>query len=147
VSEKSIEDRLNEPTPVAIKLKPGDVFAGDFDHLEKGETEYGTCWVAVFANPAVDAMLEPPEISEDGVASLWLFHEALLSRFKRLRPAKGDHIAVKHLGKKMGGNGREYNAYSVISDREQAGEFTWDEVDPLQPEDRQTGPFNDPPPF
>jgi hypothetical protein len=143
--QTSLQDRLDEATPTAIKLKDGDVFTGVFNHLERGETDYGTCWIAVFTDPDVGGMLEPPEIPEGGTASLWLFHEALLSQFKKLRPEKGERIAVKRLGKRRGGNDRDYVNYSVVSENQQAGAFTWDEVDPTTSE--STGSFEDNPPF
>lgn len=146
-SPATLQDRLEEATPTAVKLKDGDVFVGVFDHLEPGETDYGKTFIAVFTDPNVGGMLEPPEIPTGGRASIWLFHEALLSRLKKLRPAKGERLAIKRLGKKQGGNGRTYNAYAVVSENQQGGEITWDEVDPVQPEDWSTGAFNDPPNF
>jgi hypothetical protein len=149
-TESTLQNRLEEATPTAVKLKDGDRFAGAWDHLERGETDYGASLIAVFTDPDVSGMLEPPEIPEGGQASIWLFHEALLSRLKRLRPAKGERIGIKRVGKKIGGNDRGYIDYVVLSEREQAGELTWDEVDPVdpvQPEARATGAFDDPAPF
>jgi hypothetical protein len=149
-SPATLQDRLEEATPTAIRFKDGDVFAGIFDHLEHGETENGPCLIALFTSPDATGMLEPPEIPNGGQASVWLFHAALLGRLKRLRPAKGERIAIKRIGERTGGSGRGYIAYSVVSEREQAGEVTWDEVDPVdpvQPEDWKTGAFNDPAPF
>jgi hypothetical protein len=144
-SPATLQDRLEEATPTAIKLKDNDVFVGVFDHLERGETDYGTSYIAVFANPDVSGMLEPPEIPSGGQASIWLFHEALLSQLKRLRPTKGERLGIKRLGQRMGASDRSYIAYSVVSENSQAGQFTWDEVDPATSE--STGAFDDPAPF
>jgi hypothetical protein len=136
-----LRERLEEDPPTSIILKDGDVFVGTFNHIERGESAYGPCLVAVFTDPDVSAMLEPPEIPEGGRASLWLLHNALLKRMKRLRPAKGDWLGVKRLGKATSGNSRDFINYSVASENEQAGEVTWDQIDPLAAE--RTGQFDD----
>jgi len=127
----SLQDRLDEDPPVSIKLNDGDVFVGTYDHLERGESVYGPCLIAVFTDPDTSKMLEPTEIPKDRQASLWLFHEALLSRFKRLRPQKGDRLGVKRIGKATSGNDRQFVDYSVASERDNAGEVTWDQVAPI----------------
>jgi hypothetical protein len=138
----ALHDRLDTLPPTSVKLADGDVFVGTFDHLERGETSYGPCLVAVFDAPDVSGMLEPPEIPDGGRASLWLFHEALLSRMKRLRPAKGDRLGVKRIGKATSGNDRSFVNYSVASERDDAGEVTWDQVAPVTVD---SGQFNDEP--
>lgn len=137
----TLHDRLDEDPPVSIKLNDGDVFGGDWDHLERGESAYGPCLIAVFTDPDTSKMLEPVEIPKGGRASVWLFHEALLSRLKRLRPQKGDRIYIKRIGKATSGNDRQFVNYSVVSEREDAGEVTWDQVAPIAT--AKTGEFDD----
>jgi hypothetical protein len=127
----ALHDRLDEDPPVSVKLADGDVFVGTFDHLERGESAYGGCLIAVFTSPDVSGLLEPPEIPDGGRASVWLFHEALLSRLKRLRPAKGDRLGIKRLGKATSGNDRQFVNYAVASERDDAGEVTWEQVAPV----------------
>ena len=138
----ALHDRLDEDPPILVKLADGDMFEGDWSHLERGETSYGPCLVAVFDSPDVSGMLEPPEIPDGGRASVWLFHEALLSRLKRLRPAKGDRIGIKRIGKATSGNDRQFVNYSVASERDDAGEVTWEQVAPVG---AASGEFNDDP--
>jgi hypothetical protein len=126
----SFAERLNETPPTTVKLADGDVFVGRWDHLERGESAYGPCFIAVFTEPDVSGLLAELEIPEGGKAAVWLFHEALLKRLQRLRPTKGERLAIKRLGKRLGGNDRNYVDYSVVSERQQAGEIGWDEVEP-----------------
>ncbi len=148
----SIHDRLGDDKPTSIKLSDGDVFIGTFDHIERGESAYGPCYIAVFSNPDTSGMLEPPTIPDGGSVSVWMFHAALLSQMKRLRPTKGERLGIKRHGKTTSGGDRTYVDYTVVSERTEAGEVGWDEI--VTDEElterfntRHAGQFNDPPDF
>jgi hypothetical protein len=140
-SNDDLRNRVDLAPPISIRLQDGDVFVGRFDHLEQGETEYGPAHVAVFTEPDCSTMASPPEIPEDGRASLWLLHDALLSQMRKVRPAKGERVAVKRLGAKQSGAGRDYTDYVVVTDRSELA-VGWDEDSPAT-----TGQFADEPKF
>ena len=67
------------------------------------------------------------EAADGQMRSIWVFHDALLSQMRRLRPQPGDRIAVRYNGKRVSGTNRAYHDYDVATDREAAG-FDWDDT-------------------
>lgn len=134
--------------PLALKLADNDVVEGTFDHLERGETEYGPCYVLVLGDPKLDGMLEPPKLEDGRPVSVWLFHAQLLGELRRLRPAKGDRIRIKRYGQRQSGRDArrtltEYGVWNLT--RPESAHVSWDEIAPTT--EPRTGDFNDPPPF
>jgi hypothetical protein len=131
--------RLDEPRAESFKFdKPGTEIAGTVARLDVGETEYGETKIVV---------IDP---GDGNLRSVWLFHDALLSQMKKLKPRPGDVIAVRYLGKQKSGNGRSYHAYTVTSDKERPG-FDWDgsagEGGEANPFDEPLDESSDEPPY
>jgi hypothetical protein len=76
-------------------------FEATFSHFTIGTTESGDCPIAVC------------EIDGEE-RSLWLWQTAIRSRFRRLRPKKGERLELKFAGEKATSNsGRGYGPDSV----------------------------------
>jgi hypothetical protein len=76
-------------------------FEATFSHFTIGSTEAGDCPIAVCEIDGEDR-------------SLWLWQTAIRSRFKRLRPKKGERLELQFAGEKATSNsGRGYWPDSV----------------------------------
>lgn len=63
--------------------------------------------------------------------SIWLLHAALVTQMTRVRPAAGEPIAVRYLGKRLSqATGNEYDDYKVASLRADGAQLDWDAIDP-----------------
>lgn len=125
-ADAALRDRLAQDPPVPVKLADGDLVIGDFlGYDRKTSFEFGDFFVAVFENPDVSGVQFPPELEKDATVNVALYHEALRNQFKRLRPAKGDRLAIKRIGKvKSTNSGRIFTNYSVASANEAATTVT-----------------------
>jgi len=109
-----IAKRLEEDRPANLRLEEGESFIGTYVRLDKGYTSYGESWIMVLAD------------DNGELHGLWLFHAALTNKLKKLRPAPGDRIGIKYLGKRQGSSGNDYADYAVASGAEKA--FDWGDV-------------------
>ena len=92
----------------------GDILVGTVEQYAQGHTQYG----------AIRTVIVRDEETGETV-SIWLSSTVLLDVFRRERPAIGERIALKYLGKHPT---RGYHRYHLIVDREPA-------FDPLGGED------------
>lgn len=124
--DDDLRERLAQDPPIPIKLADGDLVIGDFlGYDRKTSFDYGDFFVAVMENPDVSGVEFPPELATDATINVALFHEALKNQFKRLRPKKGDRLAIKRIGKvKSQNSGRVFTNYSVASANEDASAVT-----------------------
>jgi hypothetical protein len=103
---------LDEPRPEAWRNpSPGEELAGTVVRIEAGDLGEGEVPIVV-----ID--------TGDGLRSIWLFHDALLSQMRKLQPQAGDVIAVRYNGKQKSASGRSYHSYTVATDRPRA-QFQW----------------------
>lgn len=108
--------KLEQPRPESHKFtKMGEVLAGTVLRLEVGTTRDGDQVPIVVL-----------DTGEQVPRSVWVFHDALDSQLRRLRPQAGDRLMIRYNGKETSGTGRRYHSYTVVSDSEEPG-FTWDE--------------------
>jgi len=112
--DDDLAGRLELDRPANLRLKEGERFIGTYCRLDRGYTAYGESWIAVFAD------------DNGELHGLWLFHAALISQLKKIRPKPGDRIGIKYLGKRTGQSGNAYADYAVASSAEQ--EFDWSDV-------------------
>lgn len=111
-----LRKKLEQPRPESHKFaRKGEVLAGTVLRLEVGTTRDGDQVPIV----VLDTGGEVPR-------SVWVFHDALDSQLRRLRPQAGDRIMIRYNGKETSGTGRLYHSYTVVTDSEEPG-FTWDE--------------------
>lgn len=106
--------KLDQPRAEAFKFtSEGDEIAGVVVRLDVADTDYG---------PQKIVVLDP---GDGKLRSIWLLHDALISQMEKLRPAPGDVIAVRYLGRQQAvASGRSYHAYTVTTDRERP-QFQW----------------------
>jgi len=115
-----LDRKLDEPRAETFRFKArGDTVKGTVVRLEQATTEYGPARIVV-----LDTGTE--------LRSVWLIHDALTSQMKKLRPKRGDRVAIRYNGKETSAAGRSYHSYTVVSDREPDG-FSWDDEPDAQP--------------
>jgi hypothetical protein len=108
--------KLDQPRAESYRFaREGDVLAGTVRRVEMATDSAGA------RHPVVVL-----EAADGQLRSLWVFHDALLSQMRRLRPRPGDRIAVRYNGKRVSGTSRAYHDYDVVTDREAPG-FDWDD--------------------
>lgn len=97
----------------------GDTIVGTMLRLEQGTTSFGPAPVVI--------------IAEEGTGeerAIWLFTEAIRSGFNRARPAVGERVAVRYLGKQKvknqtPGRANEYHNFKVAVDRPDGTQVDW----------------------
>lgn len=118
-SEK-LREQLDKDYPKAwLAEKKGDTIVGTMLRLEQGNTSYG---------PALVVIIAEEETGEE--RAIWLITEAMRSGFNRTRPAIGEKIAVRYLGKQKvktqtPGRSNEYHNYKVVVDRPDGTSVDW----------------------
>jgi len=152
--DDELRKRLEDNPPKPLILKDGDIVVGDFVKYDKGMSfDYGEFHTAILANVDVSGMKEPPAMESGDFGSLALFHEALKSRFDRLRPKREDRLAAKRIGMATSQrSGRNFVNWTLASAAEDTGVSEEDVFGPRkpragQPEQTTTGEFDDPFPF
>jgi hypothetical protein len=127
-----IEQVEQDPPMAWIASDDDPILVGTFVRLERGNTAYGSCFIAVLK-------------TEDGTErSVWLIHAVLRNELTRFRPQPGELVAIKYLGKKTNSSGHPYVAYKVAVERDSTpinwaalheGDPTsdWDALDPDTP--------------
>jgi len=83
-------DADNGVYPESWKPKPGDSITGVVVRYAKGPTPYGERWIVVLR-------VAPTETHGEYLAGVWLSHKVLVDLFKRMRPKKGEAVAIKRL--------------------------------------------------
>jgi len=111
-----LRDQANQGFPTAwIAENEGDEVAGTFKRLEKGNTRFGTAWIVILDDGALEH-------------AIWLVHTVLRNEFRKIRPVPGELVYVRYDGKKVpDGGGAAYEVYTVKVDRKAEG-VRWDEV-------------------
>jgi hypothetical protein len=101
---------LDEPRPEAWRPeKEGDEIAGVIVRVEPSD---------------YDAPIVVLDTGGGELRSVWCFHDALKSQFERLRPGRGDAVAIRYLGYQKSSNNRRYKAYTVTTDKPRP-EYQW----------------------
>jgi len=102
-----LRERADTEKPESwVPRDPGDEIAGQLVSYERGTTSYGSQVIAVIQPPD-----GPPR-------ALWLLTAVLRDEFAKLRPAPGEWVLVRYLGKRQAaGGGPDYQAYTVVVDR------------------------------
>ena len=91
--------------------KGGDVIAGTLLAYDQGDTKWGKCRIAVLREEPTGELRE-----------VWLGHKVLSEEFNREHPEVGERLAIKCLGDRQSENGRHYNLYKLLVDREDGQE-------------------------
>jgi len=99
-----------------IPSQHGPTIVGEFVRLESGHTAFGDSKIVILKG------------RDDVERSIWLLHSVLRNEFARQRPKAGELVAVRHLGRKQGAGGNDYEAYRVVVKRD-ASEPDWDALD------------------
>jgi len=98
-----------------IPKKKDEALAGKLVKVDKGNTAFGPCKIAVLE-------------TEDGTKrSVWLLHTTLVSQFEQANPSIGDIVAIVYLGQvksKTEGHS-DYHSYRVVSDGNEGGPIDW----------------------
>ena len=113
--------KLDQPNPEAwIPKAPGDTIVGVFLSVGSGIKPFGPAKFAVLA-------------TDEGERTVWFFSEAIRSGFLRAKPAPGERVAVRYLGKEQAknptpGRAKEYNNFKVVVDRplSSSAEVDWE---------------------
>lgn len=110
-----LERKLDEPRPEACKFTTeGQTLRAVWVRLTTADAGRGGCPIAIVKD-------------ENGTTrALWLWHDALASQLRRLRPQPGDKLVIRYNGRQTSGTGRSYHAYTVVSDRDPA--VSWDDL-------------------
>ncbi|HYH59798.1 MAG TPA: hypothetical protein VD790_11360 [Thermoleophilaceae bacterium] len=103
-----LRERADTERPDAwVPEHPGDELVGELVRYERGTTSYGD---------QVIAIVQPTDAA---ARSLWLLTAILRDEFAKHRPAPGEWVLVRYLGKREPkGDGPAYQAYTVVVDRE-----------------------------
>jgi hypothetical protein len=112
--DDDLASRLDGPTPETITLtNPGDSFVGTFLGLTTGRSKYGERPILLLA----DTNGQPRRI--------WVLHRVFWGELNKLRPAPGERIGIRYLGRQENRRGDDsYHAYEVVTDRG----VTWDDA-------------------
>ena len=113
-----LRERLEAGNPESWQPSmAGDEIIGTFVRVSVGHTAFGPSPIVVLTD-------------EDGVEkSVWLLHTVLRNQMNRLRPALGELVGIRYLGKREPvGGGSEYDDYRVVVDRDSLGIVNWDEL-------------------
>lgn len=113
-----LRDRVRADFPEAwIPEGEGDELIGYFQRIDYGNTSYGRCPIAVFADPTTGTE-----------RAVWLLHTVLRNELIRVRPAAGELVAIRYLGRREPtGGGQAYESYRVVVDRP-ASAVSWDDL-------------------
>jgi hypothetical protein len=117
---------LDKDPPTSVKFNDGDTFVGVYQRLEKGETAYGLCWIAVF-------------VDDNGEERSVCLHGVLTDQLKKEQPKRVDRIAIRRLGKRKV-ESNDYVDWRVVSERQMGAGFDWGDVE-------GDDSFDSPPPF
>ena len=91
-----LRKKLEQPRPESHKFtKRGEILAGTVLRLETGTTRDGDRVPIV----VLDTGGEVPR-------SVWVFHDALDSQLRKLRPQAGDRLMIRYNGKETSGTGQ-----------------------------------------
>lgn len=114
---EQLEDALEQEYPETVRLdEDNPIIMGTFLRVDWGPSEYGQVPIAVLQK----------DNKEYGV---WMFHAVLRNQFAQVKPAVGEPVGVKFLGKKKGASGREYSNYVVKRVPKAGAEaFDWDAI-------------------
>jgi hypothetical protein len=116
--DQKIDEELDRKYPPSWRPEEkGDAIRGKFLRLDYAERF--ECPVAVIG-------------TGEGERSVFLFHETLRSKLKRLAPESGEPIGIRYDGQvaSTANPGRRYHDYSVAVVREQPkSELSWTDVD------------------
>lgn len=102
----SITDRLNKEQ-TGWRPSPDDVVEGTVVEVDERTGEYGSYPVVVL------------EVGDGAEVAVHGFHCVLKNELAKLRPAVGDRLAVKYLGKP---DGKSYELYKVVIERKTSTE-------------------------
>lgn len=103
-----LRERADTERPESwVPQAPGDEIVGELVRYERGSTSYG---------PQIIAIIQP----EHGAPrAVWLLTAVLRDEFAKLRPAPGEWLLIRYLGKReAAGDGPDYQAHSVVVDRD-----------------------------
>jgi hypothetical protein len=110
----ALREKMEEPLPESwIAKEAGEELVGTFVRLDQGRTDaFGAAWIVVV------------ETEKGEHKSVWLFHQALLNEFRRVRPVPGELIGIRYGGKKpvknqTPGRASSYHDWKVVVDRAQ----------------------------
>jgi hypothetical protein len=99
----SIRDELDMPVAKGWRPKPGDALVGKVLRVETAQSDYGEPY------PLVTILTD-----EGQYIAVHAFHSVLKNEFAKTKPARGDEIGLRYIGKVAGGNDRSYESYRVV---------------------------------
>lgn len=112
-----LRDQASKDYPRAWSREEEPEVVGFFVRLEEGKTAFGPAKIVILADAAT---------GEE--RSVWLLHHVLRGEFAKLRPAVGELVLVRYLGKRTpDGGGQDYEAFRVLVDREPSP-AAWNEL-------------------
>lgn len=128
---------LDESFPEAWKPVDGEQIVGVFRRLERSwdRTRNEEVGVAIF-----------DEVTSGRPFAVWMFHQALRTELGKARPAAGDLVAIRRIGRVLPkGGGNPYVNYQVRVERARVTGADWDAIgsngdappEPAEPDDAQ----------
>jgi len=105
--------------PESWMSQPGDWISGVVVRYQRGETKFGSCWIAVLECRNDEG--QPYHLG------IWLAHTVLLDQFKQQRPKRGERVGIKRL---RDHETKNYARYIVRVDRPAADDLPdWNALD------------------